>query len=405
MALILFRSGVYNLRLYLFLFFLFFTLSAIASTRKEELLRRRERISAEIASTESLLKKLDLNKSEVIGSLALINKKIALRRDLIDNLNAEVAELDVAVDSLTRLINRNQDFIDRTKKEYATVIYRTYFYFKPNSLLMLLFSSPSLGVMYRRYIYLRQYSEHRRNLIVSLRREVAELYENSQRLASTRAEKVRLISLRRSEIETLNRDLSAAQVTLKQVQKRSRELLNSLDNLKAAARKVEDEIRKIVESEIQKAKASTSQTYSRQVAALSAKFEQNKGKLPFPVANGVIVSEFGEQPHPVYKGIKINNNGIDISTDCNVPVFPVFGGVVSKVFFIKGSNYAVIIRHGNFYTVYQNLASVNVSAGVDVKPTTVLGNTACMNEDNVSRLHFEIWQDLQKLDPRVWLAR
>jgi len=393
------------LRIVLVLFLFQLTWLLGATSRKDDLLRRRERISIEIATTESLLKKLDVSRSEVINSLSLINRKIALRRELIENLNAEVTYLDASIDSISLLLERNQQFIERTKKEYANVVYRSYFYIRPNSMLLLLFSSPSLGVMYRRYVYLRQYHEHRRLLISTIRREVNSLFENTQRLAQTRAEKVRLINLRHSEVLSLNKDLATARVSLKEVQKRSRELQKSLENLRSSARKIEEEIRKLVESEVQKAKTSTAASYSRQVAALSARFEQNKGRLPFPVQKGVVISGFGEQSHPLYRGIKIFNNGVDISTECDAAVYSVFNGMVSKVFFIKGSNYAVILRHGNFYTVYQNLSRVEVAVGMEVESGKTLGYTSCVDGETVARLHFEIWQDLQKLDPLLWLAR
>lgn len=387
------------------LLLIIFHFDLFASTRKDVLLKRREQINKEITTTENLLKKIDLSRGELINSVSLINRRIALRRELIENLNDEVSLLQLHIDSLTVRLKQTQQLVDKTKQEYAMIAYRTYFYFKPQTLLTLLFSASDLGEMYRRYVYLRQYHAHRRAVLDRLRTQIADLYDNSQKLARSRAEKLQLLAERERELTTLNNDLAQAKESLKSLQKRAKELQAYLENLKNSARKVEEAIRSLVESEVQKAKSAVQSTYSRQVALVSAQFEQNKGRLPFPVARGVIISEFGEQSHPLYKGIKIVNNGIDVSCDCDIPVYAVFGGVVSKVFFIKGSNYAVIVRHGNFYTVYQNLANVVVSNGQEIKVNTVLGNSSCMPGENVARLHFEIWRDLQKLNPAEWLAR
>lgn len=395
------RSYIFLLALAVFVFD-----NCFAGSRKDDLLRRRERIAKEIATSESLLNKLRENRKEVVNSLALINRKIALRRELVASMTEELALLDHTIDSLSRRLESNRSVIDQIKSEYAQVIYRSYFYLRTNTLLMLLFSSSSLGEMYRRYAYLRQYNQHRRLLILKLRNEINNLYQNSVRLSESRAAKLKLLTLRQNELYSLNKDLEQAQSSLQDVQRRTKELQKSLENLRSAAKAVEAEIKKLVEQEVRRASAEkATSAYNRKVALVSSQFEQNRGRLPFPVERGVIISQFGEQPHPVYKSIKVNNNGIDISTDCNTPVYAVFRGTVSKVFFIKGSNYAVILRHGNFYTVYQNLLKVAVVSGSEIKENTVLGYTSCTDGENVSRFHFELWQGLNKLDPSDWLLQ
>ncbi|MGC8824867.1 MAG: murein hydrolase activator EnvC family protein [Bacteroidales bacterium] len=377
-----------------------------AGSRKDDLIRRRERISKEIATSENLLKKLTENKKEVENKMALINRKIDLRRELLANMNDEISLLDKTIDSLTRLLITNRQIIGQIKSEYALVIYRSYFYLRANTLLMLLFSSESVGQMYRRYLYLKQYSMHRRALIEKLRSEINSLYLNSIRLTESRNAKIQLLRLRQTELEKLNKDMEIAQNSLRDVQRQTKELQKSLERLRSAAKAIETEIKKLVVEEVKRINAEkVVSAYSRKVALISSQFEQNKGHLPFPVERGAIVSQFGEQPHPVYRSIKINNNGIDISTECGVPVYAVFAGVVSKVFFIKGSNYAIILRHGNFYTVYQNLTDVTVVTGAEVKENSILGYSFCSEGETVSRFHFEIWHQLNKLDPTEWLMQ
>lgn len=136
---------------------------------------------------------------------------------------------------------------------------------------------------------------------------------------------------------------------------------------------------------------------------LTKNFSENKNKLPWPVEDGTVISVFGEHTHPVFKGIIVQNNGIDISTNCNSSVFCVFNGIVSKVFAIKGANFAIIIRHGNYLSVYQNLQKINVKNGEKVRTNQVIGYSYCDNLNMISTIHFELWQELNRMDPLKWL--
>ena len=137
---------------------------------------------------------------------------------------------------------------------------------------------------------------------------------------------------------------------------------------------------------------------------ISNEFSKNRGLLPWPSAQGLLTGKYGEQNHPVLKGIKISSNGIDINTVPGSDVRSVFNGEVTKVIAILGANYTVIIKHGEFRTVYQNLINIKVKAGDKVVAKEVIG-TVFTDQDNTTKLHFELWKDKQTLDPELWLSK
>ncbi|NJK97665.1 MAG: M23 family metallopeptidase [Bacteroidales bacterium] len=138
---------------------------------------------------------------------------------------------------------------------------------------------------------------------------------------------------------------------------------------------------------------------------ISGNFKDNRGRLPWPTEKGVIVNPFGEQHHPVLKGVIVQNNGVDISTYSNAKVFSIFEGEVKKVFSFLGANYTVIVRHGEYLTLYQNLATVYVKPGDKIKAKQELGSLYSESNSKTSVLHLEIWEESSKLNPEMWLLK
>ena len=136
---------------------------------------------------------------------------------------------------------------------------------------------------------------------------------------------------------------------------------------------------------------------------MSTDFAKNKGKLPWPVEQGFVSEKFGVNVHPVFKQVKLSNDGITITTSKNANVRSVFGGVVTEIMFIPGYNNVVIIRHGSYLTVYSNLVEVSVKKGDNVKTKQVIGKLSA-NEKSNSTLNFQVWKDKDKLNPQLWLA-
>jgi septal ring factor EnvC (AmiA/AmiB activator) len=395
------------MKLKVFSFFSFFVLfcSFTGFTSKDDLVKRKEKLYNDISNTEKLIKKTESNKNAVLSNISLIQKKISLRQELINTINKELSDLDSKIYLISNDIKIKEDYISSLKYEYAQVVYRSYFHLRSNQLLLVIMGSPNLHVAYRRIIFLKQYFQYCDHLFSSIRDELNSLYASNLALSQIKSEKVKMLNQRQSEVSNLNADIEHQKQLLGDYSRKVSDLQKSLVYLRSSAQRIESEIKKILAEESALNVKKSSKESLRLPDASESKFEVSRGKLPWPVSNGVVISDFGQHSHPAFKGIMVNNNGIDISCNCDDPVYSVFDGVVSKIFTIKGSNYALIIRHGNYLTVYQNLYAISVSVGQSVKMNTLLGKTFCSSEENIAVLHFELWHNLDKLDPVLWLSK
>jgi murein DD-endopeptidase MepM/ murein hydrolase activator NlpD len=214
-----------------------------------------------------------------------------------------------------------------------------------------------------------------------------------------------LISERRRELISLDMDKKQNISIVHSLQNKEVELKNEINKRERIQAEIEKEIHKIIEEEAAKAReAKKSNKLSTEEKIISSDFEKNVGRLPWPSEQGILIGKYGEQNHPVLKGIKIRSNGIDINTVEGANVRSVFDGEVTKVIAILGANYTVIIKHGIFRTVYQNLIDVRVKAGDKVKTKTIIG-TVFTDRDNISRFHFEVWRDKITQNPELWLSK
>jgi len=195
---------------------------------------------------------------------------------------------------------------------------------------------------------------------------------------------------------------------VQKLQSQQRDLRNKLNQQRQVEQQLEREIQRIIEEEARKA-GKTGQSgfaLTPEQKLVGANFEQNKRRLPWPVERGVITEQFGVHPHPVLKNVTVRNNGVNIATQPGSKARAVFNGEVSRVFGITGGNMAVIIRHGQYLSVYSNLVDVTVKKGDKVNIRQQIGTVFTDTSDgNKAILKFQIWQESQKLDPEEWLSR
>ena len=171
---------------------------------------------------------------------------------------------------------------------------------------------------------------------------------------------------------------------------------------------IEEKIKQIIEEEIKAARAkikdkNSSISLTPEAKLLSDEFSANRGNMPWPLEQGLIVTYFGKQKHHVFGNVETFNNGINIATDEGAIIRSVFKGKVSRIFFIKGEGKAVLINHGNFFTVYSGLKTVSVKLGDEVLTKEKIGTILTDSNEGKTELHFEIWQGYEKLDPSLWL--
>ncbi len=396
-----------------FLLSVFMLLTAFAQGQSlEELRRKKEKTNEQIKYTTKLLEEAKKSEKQTLNKYKILNKQIELRTNLITGINSEVVVLADFIDQNAWLVSSLNSDLEGLKKEYANMIVFAQRNQTNYSKLLFVLSSNSFNQAYKRLMYLRQYTEYRKRQaeLIQWIRDLIQVKVG--RLQQQRTEKETLLQSKKREANQLNNEKKQQGQFLTTLQQKQKEFKKKLREQQAIEAQLSNEIQKIIEEEVQKSKkkaretGKTSYEMTPEEKLASGQFEQNKRRLPWPVERGVITDHFGVHEHPVLKNIQVKNNGVDISTAQGTLARSVFAGEVSKVFMVSGGNYAVIIRHGKYLTVYSNLVKVQVKSGDKVSFKQSLGTINTDSEDdNKTVLKFQIWKENVKQNPEDWITR
>ena len=401
---------------HLFLIILvFFFLFSFSQNDKTKLEKDKKKIEDEISFTNNLINKTKKNKQVSINQLVIINNKIKKRKQLISVLKDEILSINNKIALNNNKIKELSDELSALKKEYARMIYYSFKNKNSYDRIMFVFSSKDFNQAYQRLKYFQQYSSYRKlqaSLIKSTREEINNKTED---LKIQKGKKTKIQLQEQKEKNTLTQDKKDQNETIKKLKQKEKKLRKDLRAKQKAANKLQKTIENIIAAEMKKVaemkKASGKKTSPKTYATtpedieLSKTFSSNKGKLPWPTESGIISGTFGEHPHPVLKRIKTKNNGIDILTNEGEKVRAVFDGVVSNILLIPNLNTVVIIKHGEYLTVYSNLSKVYVERGDRVKTKQNIGIIHTNKSESKSELHFEIWKGKQKQNPAYWIKK
>ncbi len=374
----------------------------------DDLRKKKQKTNEQIKYTTRLLEEAQKNEKKTLNKYNILNKQIELRTSLITGINSEVGVLADFIDQNAWLVNSLNSDLDDLKKEYANMIVFAQRNQTNYSKLLFVLSSNSFNQAYKRIMYLRQYTEYRKNqaeLILWIRDLIQVKVKN---LEKQRSEKESLLDAKKKEADRLSQEKQQQGKYLTNLQKKQKEFRKKLEEQQQIEAQLSREIQRIIDEEVNKAKASGKAGYEMtpEQKLVSGQFEQNKKRLPWPVERGVITDHFGVHEHPVLKNIQVRNNGIDISTDQGAKARSVFAGEVSRVFVVTGGNKAVIIRHGKYLTVYSNLVNVVVNSGDKVALKQTIGTIGTDNDDGSKTvLKFQIWRENEKMDPEAWIAK
>lgn len=285
--------------------------------------------------------------------------------------------------------------------EYASLIYHSYKKKNDNLNLMYLLASDNINQFYVRVKYLQQYKEYRGKQISLIKRLNAVIELKIKELSVKKKEKIQLVNKQLTERATILSEREETNRIVEVLSKKESNLKRELDDKKRVAKRLQNEIEELIKREAEKNKFGRLTPEER---IISTDFSKNKGRLPWPTEQGIVTEQFGEHRHAVIKNLTIRNNGIDITSVPNSVVRAIFKGTVSKVFTIKGANSTVIIRHGNFYSVYHNLINVRVKIGDQISTKQYIGEVFTDLRNSETVLHFEIWRELEKQNPEDWLS-
>ena len=278
-----------------------------------------------------------------------------------------------------------------------------------------LFSSNSFNQAYMRLRYLQEYARHRQLQAEKIVKTQENLQQEIARLEEQRKQQEQLRAEQQRAMQDLGREKTEQDQTITQLRRREQDLMGRLREQERARQELQRNIERIIAEERRRSQEQaraegrtvTPGTFALtpEEQLLSNNFAGNRGKLPWPVERGVITGTFGEQPHPVLRNITIVNNGVDIASVPGARARVIFEGTVSRVITIPGAHYAVIVRHGEYLTVYSNLTQVSVKNGDKVTIRQEIGTIATDSRDGKTQLHLEIWQGNNKLNPADWIAR
>jgi len=389
---------------------------------KEELKNKKKAIEKEISYTSSLLKKTKENKKTSLQYISYLNKKINSQERLIQISNIELNLIKKQINKLENKIVFTEQQIDKKgkeilalKKEYGKMLYSLQKNKNDRNSLMFIMSSETFNQAYKRVLYLREYTRMRKAQTLQIIKSQDSLSASSERLLfqidQINKKKIESINLITNKQENLNKildDKEEKNTTVAKLQKSEKIFLKKIKEQQKQSRILEEKIKRIIEEEIRLARERLKNedntiSLTPEAKRLSDQFSANKGNMPWPLEQGLIVSYFGKQKHHVFGNIETFNNGINIATNENTIIRAVFNGKVSRIFFIKGEGKAVLINHGEYFTVYSGLKSVAVKLGDEVLTKEKIGTVLTDKSDNKTELHFEIWQGYDKLDPSLWL--
>jgi murein hydrolase activator len=373
-----------------------------------DLQSRKTKAAQEIEYTTKLLE--DARKSEraSLNKLQLLNSQINQRNNIISSINEEIKIYQELINDNTLSVNMLTSDMQKIKKEYAELIRSAYRSRNATDKIMYFLSADDFNQAYRRYLYMKQYTSYRQKQAETIQSIQSVLDEQVASLEQQKQIRQGLIGETRNEAQKLQSEKKQQDQEVQNLKKQQQTLTQKLSQQRREEQQLENEIQKIIEEEARKNRAAGEPEFALtpEQKLTGTNFEQNKKSLPWPVERGIITEHFGIHTHPVLSNVQIRNNGINISTEAGAKVRAIFNGEVSRVFGITGGNTAVIIRHGNYLTVYSNLREVVVKMGDKVELKQTIGTIFTDAADgNKSILKFQIWNENQKLNPEEWIVK
>jgi murein hydrolase activator len=440
-----------SLALSLFLFIAPAAFPQGGKNSKKDLENRKRRLNDEIREINQLLGETKANKKSTMGALVTLNLKLQKRQELINAINAQLGNLDNEIGGNERQVAQLKSGLEKLKREYARMIVMAYRNQDSYSMLMFIFSSDNFNQAYARMKYMQQYSEFRRKQADEIISTQTKLIAKLGELKNQRVEKNTLLGAEQKEKRNLSEEKKEQEEVITELQKKEKQLKNDLEKKKSDAIQLQLAIKRLIEDEIKRkaeaaAKAERARAAARKAAeekriaaerkkkktvkeipdpatekknekrdptipelsdeavALSADFANNRGKLPWPVTKGVICETYGEHEHPAIKGFMMFNNGVDICATKGMQARAVFDGEVTGIAVSPTGGKLVIVRHGEYLSVYTNLDDVLVKQGQKVTVRQPIGTVLFDEDAGKTSMNLQIWKGQRTMDPGAWLS-
>ena len=373
---------------------------------------------AKIQEINKIIEKTEQKKEVSVGKLNALGERISKQNKQIDIISESQQLLDNEAQELTKVTTELSGNLEKLKVEYAKMIFASAKTSNRFNKLSFLFSSANFNQLVRRYKYLQQYSEAREKQAVLIQKVRTELLTEQVKILRKKQEQASILKEKITETQSLQILKGKQSDVVGQLSKKEKLLRSQLAGNKQAVEKLENMIARIVEREIKhsqerqranKPDREDSPKENQKAIAMNAEetklatsFSALRGRMPWPVGSGFISDHFGVHNHPILRGVRTNNNGVDIQTSAGNDVNVIYDGIVQSVVAIPGANMIVAVQHGDYFTVYSKLSNVTVSNGQKVSAGQKIGVVATDN-DGTSEINFQVWKTFDKLNPEHWL--
>lgn len=405
-------------------FLVFFSGMALHAQSKKKLQDKKKKLQSEIKYTEKKIKETQEQQKSSLHQLEKINKNIETRIELINTYESEIRVLESEIKENQKEIKKLESNIESLKRNYANMVYYSWVNRGSMNQTLFLLSSKNFNDAFRKTQFIKQLGERRRNQLRFIQDAKSEKEKVVLLLNENKESKTIALTEYTNETQELQKTKSEKQALITTLKSKEKELLLKVEKKKKEADALTLKINSIIEKEIKESEkkkntvkstntkstntktttTSTKITGNTEGGSLSSGFESNKGKLPWPVENGFISGKFGVQPHPVLERVEIKNDGVDITTDKGANVRSVYKGEVTGVFNVDGYENVIIIRHGDYLTVYSHLSSVSVAKGNSIATKQTIGKVAT-NSDGKTFLNFQVRKGTTVLNPSLWISK
>ena len=417
--------------------FLTFTFVGFGQSTSDKLKREQARLEQKISDTKFLLSKSQTAKETSLNELKVIENQIIYREQLLKNYDNQIRAAELTVQSKTQQIDLLHEKIERLKKQYEALLLYAYKHRNKYGKMMSIFSSGSYFEAVKRAKYLERISEIQQQQFLAIQQNQALIKEEIKAMEKEKQYKVAIIQEKSKEKDAIESDRKKQQEVYQKFKLEESILIAKLAEEEQNKKVLRDRINTAIRNEIaaaearrkkkeaerkrlaaEKAAANATATVANrpeptfsetnESMRLNTSFKGNKGRLPWPVDKGSITENFGKNAHSTLRNVTTNNRGIDISTPKNAQVRAVFEGEVTSVLKIPGAGKVVIIKHGDYRTVYSNLQDTYVISGMKVSTKKVIGSLLLDEARNMSVAHFEIHHVVGStvtcLNPALWVS-
>ena len=398
--------------------FVLFGLTILAQTanaqdqRQQNLENQRKLLQEEIKQINKLLFSNEKQKKSILTEFEDLSLKIDVRGRLIRVTNEQANRLTQKIGVNQRIIGQQRKDLENLKKDYSEMIRKSYQSDSGQSRMMFLFSSESFLQAYKRSQYLNQYTSFRKKQGELIVEKTKTLQQLNTDLLAQKLKKEELVKENKTAQHQYKNEQSSQQQLIKALKKKERSFVSQIKKKQKKAAAINKEIQRLIREAIAASNKAAGKNLNAKVFTLTPEDQlisdniiANKGKLPWPVEQGVVVQKFGKQPHPIVKTTMIQSNGVTIATPQSSEARAVFEGKVMSIIGFKGSNPTVLIQHGNYITTYSNLSEVYVIKGQKVKAKEKIGKVFTNPETGKTELKFSVFKNSSPTNPKSWIFR